>query len=75
MRKKGKVASTQAWALTAVAILDLVALVFMSSSNPRIVLLAIFAGCEAVLIVCAVASWKMYFEGLIEEKTRQENSG
>ena len=61
-------ASTQAWGITIAAILDLIAMIFMSNSNSDIGPLAIFAGCEAVLIVCAVASWKKYFQTLIEEK-------
>jgi hypothetical protein len=67
MKKKATV--KQAWMLTVAAILDLIALVFMSSSDTKLVLLAGFAGCEGILIVCAVAAWQKYFEQLIEEKT------
>lgn len=71
MKDNKKVSSIQAWGLTGVAILDLIALVLLSSSSSSGGLVVIFAGCEAFLIICAVASWKKYFEKLIDEKTRQ----
>jgi len=65
-----QVTARQAWTATVIAILDLIALTFISASTPKVAVLAAFAGCEGVLIILAVATWKKYFEQLIDEKTK-----
>jgi hypothetical protein len=69
---KRRITAAPAWWITLAATLDLVALVFMSSSKPRAGTLTAFAACEVVLIVGAVAAWKKYFEDLIDEKTKRD---
>ena len=69
---KKKITSPQCWVLTAAAILDLMALIFMSSASASIGALAMFAVCEVALIVLVIMAWKRYFEELIEEKSVRE---
>ncbi len=63
---KGMPSSVTAWTATLVAVLDLIALVFMAASNPKTSLLLGFSLAEACLILLAVGAWKKYFEDYVK---------
>lgn len=71
MKNPSKPKPEGAWGMTVAAALDLLALVLLVSSDSELNLLILFGGCEILLILISVWSWRIYFESLIDYKVSQ----